>query len=196
MLRYRLFLRLAHAIRGSQANRYFERYCNHPGVRGSQMHMLSQMAVVLATDLNLASLVCAPGQTAEKLELQRTYAAVYLISSTLDHILSLPCPLPANLRYYSISMAFRKPLTLSYNHSLLTCSRALADVGGSPVDIYMANTIQIQRISEDIARTFHYDIVNAQHPSIELLEMTIPIYEHQLQEIKRSCPPDNSCTGK
>ncbi|KAL9131706.1 MAG: hypothetical protein Q9217_000447 [Psora testacea] len=46
----------------------------------------------MAADLNLGVLVCTLGQTAKKLEIQRTYAAVYLLSSTafLDLYLQIP----------------------------------------------------------------------------------------------------------
>ena len=43
--------------------------------------MLSQLTVTLVTDLNIGQVVCTAGQTPEKLELQRTYAAVYLLTS-------------------------------------------------------------------------------------------------------------------
>ena len=93
-------------------------------------------------------------------------------------------------------MAHRNPITFPYNNIVDTCCRALADAGEAPSDIQLVHSIHLQKISEAVASTFHYDTVTGQHLSIEMIQTLIPWFERQLRELESSFPPHKGPMSK
>ena len=81
---------------------------------------------------------------------------------------------------------------MPYNAAFRECYRALEKANEHPSDVYIVQSIQLQRSLEDIHSTFQYDVIDGRKPNLESIDGPLDIFERSLKEIKQSFPlPDH-----
>lgn len=175
----------------------FDRYHLHPKVPPKKMHMFAQIAVAISVDLSIPKLILAEGNSLLKAELERTYVGVYYISSWYDTRVATPRG-ESSLTTFSVSMVFRKSISMRYDDYVGDCCRSLAEVKNAPTDGDLIHFIGLQRLAEEIATTFGYDSITneGRYLRIENVELSVKAFKSRLHDLRLSLPSNSRCLGK
>ena len=144
---------------------YLAWYYSPIKLQGGHIHMLVQIAVAMALDLDL-------GNSAQyDTEAKRAFVGVYYMSSCL-------------------SMVNRKPVTMKYNDQVRQCCRSLATGSETPSDAELIHFVEMQRLAEEIALVFELDPMNDERPCVgsERAELLIKTFKLRLQHLRELFP--------
>lgn len=155
---------------------YLAWYHLHPKVPTKKYYMLAQIAVAICVDLGIPRLIAGESNNQLKAELERTYIAVYYMSS---------CN----------SVVCRKPISMKYDDYVGDCCRSLAETNNAPTDADLIHFIDLQRLAEEIASTFEYDSKNneGRYLRMDNVDLSIKAFKSRLHDLCRCLPSNSSC---
>ncbi len=149
---------------------YLAWYHFHFKLQGRQINMLVQIAVAIATELDLGN----PTQSAA--EAKRAFVGTYYLSSCL-------------------SMVCKRAVPMKYNDQIGECCRSLATGSETLSDTQLIHFVELQRLSEEIALVFGDDPMNDERPRIgsERANMLIRTFKPRLQHLQGLFPREGVC---
>ena len=87
---------------------------------------------------------------------------------------------------------------MKYDDYVGDCCRSLAETNNAPTDTDLIHFIDLQRLAEEIARTFDYDSTNNESRNLGMdnVELSVKAFESRLHDLRRRLPLNSTCLGK
>ena len=86
---------------------------------------------------------------------------------------------------------------MRFDDSIRACCRTLTKARASPLDMLLVHSVQIQRLSEEIASTFHYySLTSGQHPSLDSVDISVKAFERRIQDLEDFAKAGNEFSSK
>lgn len=87
---------------------------------------------------------------------------------------------------------------MKYDDYVGECCRSLAETNNAPTDADLIHFVDLQRLAEEIARTFEYDSTNSEsrYLGMDNVELSVKAFESRLHDLRRRLPSNSTCLGK